>query len=191
MYVFLIPLLLGFALSWASAFTAAFSRRWGERGGQLVSLLLRNVVGIPLWVVGFALAYQTPSAMLIQPSPITEILGWLLVAVGCIEILSALPMIGWRSVMPSVRDTLAIQGIYAHVRHPIYSGALLEFVGLALLKPTPTGVLACAVGIGGIIVQARLEELDLLQRLPAYHEYMNQVPRFLPRFRKKRTTSSG
>src|SRR4030067_3723885 len=29
-----------------------------------------------------------------------------------------------------------------------------------------------------------LEEIDLFQRLPNYREYMNAVPRFLPRFRK-------
>jgi hypothetical protein len=55
MYMFLIPLLLGFGLNSASAFTAAYSRCWGERGGRLASLLLRNVFGIPVWVIGLAL----------------------------------------------------------------------------------------------------------------------------------------
>ena len=57
MYVFLIPLLLGFALNSASAFTAAYSRRWGEWRGQLASVLLRDVLGIPMWVVGLALQF--------------------------------------------------------------------------------------------------------------------------------------
>jgi hypothetical protein len=34
-YVFLVPMLIGFALAGASAFTAVYSRRWGERGGRL------------------------------------------------------------------------------------------------------------------------------------------------------------
>jgi protein-S-isoprenylcysteine O-methyltransferase Ste14 len=38
---------------------------------------------------------------------------------------------------------------------------------------------------GWLIAQARLEELDLVKRLPAYREYMEQVPRFVPRLRKK------
>ena len=82
MYVFLIPLLLGFALNWASAFTAAYSRRWGARGGQLATLLLRNVLGIPLWAVGLGLAMRTPSPMLFASSPAIDTLGWLLVAAG-------------------------------------------------------------------------------------------------------------
>ncbi len=42
MYLFLIPLILEFALNGASAFTAAYSQRWGERGGQLATLILRE-----------------------------------------------------------------------------------------------------------------------------------------------------
>ncbi len=51
----------------------------------------------------------------------------------------------------------------------------------ALLKPTFTVVAACAIGAGWLIVQARLEEIDLLQRLPSYRGYMKEVPRFVPR----------
>jgi protein-S-isoprenylcysteine O-methyltransferase Ste14 len=186
MYVFLIPLLLGFALNAASAFTAAYSRRWGERRGQLASLILRNVAGIPLWVVGLGLAIRTPSPMLFTSGLVTEALGWLLVTAGCMVILLGLLALGWRAAMPSVRDTLVVHGVYAHVRHPLYGGMLLQFPGLALLSPSQAVVLACGLGVGWVVVQARLEELDLLQRIPAYREYMEWVPRrFLPRLSKR------
>ena len=42
-------------------------------------------------------------------------------------------------------------------------------------------LLACALGFVWLIIQARLEEIDLVQRLPAYKEYMKEVPRFFPR----------
>jgi protein-S-isoprenylcysteine O-methyltransferase Ste14 len=87
--------------------------------------------------------------------------------------------------MPSVRDTLVRDGLYARIRHPIYSGMMLVFVGLAWLRPTATVVVACALGCLCLMVRARLEELDLVQRLPAYREYMEQVPRFVPHSRKK------
>jgi protein-S-isoprenylcysteine O-methyltransferase Ste14 len=40
-----------------------------------------------------------------------------------------------------------------------------------------------AVILGGVrdLVQARLEEFDLLRRMLAYREYVSRVPRFLPR----------
>jgi protein-S-isoprenylcysteine O-methyltransferase Ste14 len=76
---------------------------------------------------------------------------------------------------------LVRHSVYAYVRHPIYAGGLLICVGGALIKPTFAVVAACALGFVWLIIQARLEEIDLLQRLPAYREYMEQVPRFVPR----------
>ena len=70
MYRFLIPLLLGFALGGASAFTAAFSRLWGERGGRMATMVLRNLLAIPLWLFGFVLAWRTAA-----PSPVCSRLG--------------------------------------------------------------------------------------------------------------------
>ena len=187
MYTFLIPLLLGFALNSASAFTATYSRHWGERGGRLTSSILRNVLGIPVWVIGLVLALRTPSPRLFTSSMITGTLGWLVIVAGSVTISFSLLALGWRAAMPSVRDALVVHGLYAHLRHPIYSGMLLEFAGLLLLSPTLAVVVACVLGVGWTLVQARLEEMDLVERLPAYREYMKRVPRFVPRLRKPST----
>jgi protein-S-isoprenylcysteine O-methyltransferase Ste14 len=185
MYMFLIPLLMGFAFNSASAFTGAYSRRWGNRRGQLASLILRNILGIPLWALGFVLASQQLSSLLFVPGPVTEILGWILIATGAVLVTWGLWFIGRRAVMPSLQDTLVCSGPYAHVRHPLHSGVLLEFFGLVLLQPTTTVLLACTVGCVWVIIQTRLEELDLLRRIPAYRQYMEQVPRFVPHLRKR------
>lgn len=184
-YIFLIPLLLGFALGGASAFTAAYSRRWGERGGQMVTSILRNALGIPLMFVGFILAWRAPAPLVFSSNgPITA-LGWLLVVAGSVPVIWGHLLLRWRSHMPSVRDTLVRHGLYAHVRHPIYSGMFLALVGLMLLRPTLAVVLACALGGVFLMIQARLEELDLVQRLPAYRRYRDEVPRFIPRLRNR------
>ena len=86
--------------------------------------------------------------------------------------------------MPSVKDTLVRHGLYAYVRHPIYAGGFGIVAGLALIRPTWAFVLACILGFIWLIVQARLEEIDLLQRMPDYKDYMKQVPRFFPRLRR-------
>ena len=187
---FLIPLLLGFALNAASAFTAAYSRRWGERGGRWASFVLRNILGIPLWAVGLGFAVQTPSAMVVAPNPIMNVVGWLLIVAGGMVILWALGFLGKRAVAPSARDTLVFHGAYAHVRHPIHSGTFLEFVGLWLLRPALAVTVACAVGVVWLLIQTRLEEIDLVERMPAYREYMERVPRFVPRFWERRSKAS-
>ena len=178
---FLFPLVLGFALGGASAFTAAFSRRWGERRGQMATMILRNALGIPLWIFGYILAWRALAPFLFTPVGALRTLGWLLVAVGAVPVIWGHLRLGLRTHMPSVRYTLVRTGLYARLRHPIYAGGILIFGGLALLRPTAPVLIASALGIGWAVLQARLEELDLVQRLPDYREYMRQVPRFFPR----------
>lgn len=184
--MFLVPLVLGFALDAASAFTTAFSRRWGERRGRQFTFVLRNVLGIPLWVLGLGVAVGTRSPALFGLTPVAEVLGWLLLTGGSVIQILALLALRSRAAMPSARDTLVAHGLYEHIRHPIYAGLLLEFAGLVLVRPTQAAALACAIGVGWVLVQARCEETDLLQRLPVYREYMKRVPRFLPRIHARR-----
>lgn len=181
----LITLLLGFACDAASAFTAAFSRRWGARRGQWVTFVLRNILGIPLWVVGLGLAVRSPSPPLLESSPLLDMLGGVLLAAGCAVQLLALASIRTRAAKPSVADALVEHGVYRHIRHPIYAGLLLEFAALVLVKPRRIVALACVLGLLWVLLQARLEELDLLQRMPAYRDYLARVPRFLPRWRRR------
>lgn len=151
----------------------------------MATMLLRNVLGIPLMFAGFVLAWLAPAPPLFNPGAAGRVLGWLLILAGAVPVIWGHLVLGWRTHMPSVRDTLVRHGLYARVRHPIYAGGIVIFMGLSLLKPTQTVGLACALGIVWLGIQARLEEIDLLQRLPAYREYMAEVPRFVPRLRKK------
>jgi protein-S-isoprenylcysteine O-methyltransferase Ste14 len=184
MFLFLIPLLLGFLLNSASAFTAFYSRHLGERGGRLASVVLRDVVGIPLWAIGYAMAVLANSTRLFNPIFISSALAWLLILAGVIIIFAGLVSLRWRAVAPSIQDTLADQGIYAHIRHPLYSGMVLELAGLFLWIPKVSVLVACILGVVWVMIQARLEEMDLVERIPAYQDYMPRVPRFVPKHRK-------
>lgn len=187
MYLYLAPLLLGFILVGASAFTAAYSRWWGERRGRMATFILRNLLGIPLWLFGFGLAWVEPAPFLLVPGIGVKSLGWLLILAGSAPFIWGHVVLGRPTHSPSIRDTLVRDGLYGHLRHPIYAGGLSIAVGLALLRPTSTVVLACAIGFGWLIIQAHLEEVDLVQRLPAYREYMQEVPRFVPGLRRRRS----
>jgi protein-S-isoprenylcysteine O-methyltransferase Ste14 len=134
-------------------------------------------------MVGFMLAWVQPAPMLFTTGKVAWALGWLLITLGMVPVIWGHIVLGWRTHFPSVGDTLVREGLYGHLRHPIYAGGLLVFVGPALLKPTSTVMAACALGFVWLVIQARLEEIDLLQRLPAYREYMKEVPRFIPRLR--------
>jgi protein-S-isoprenylcysteine O-methyltransferase Ste14 len=123
---------------------------------------------------------HAPAPAFLAATAITRALAWLLLLAGSAVMTAALFSLRARAALPSTRDTLAETGLYARVRHPLYAGMLLVFGGLALYRPTLPAGLACALGVLWIYIQARLEEHDLLQRLPAYAGYMRRVPRFWP-----------
>jgi hypothetical protein len=93
MGIYLLPLLFGFIFNLASVFTATFSRRWGEQRGSLATFILRNILGIPVWALGYALAFGTPSSWLWPPRPLTQVLGWIFLAGGGLMPGYAIPFI--------------------------------------------------------------------------------------------------
>jgi len=181
-YFFLIPLAFGFGCNLASAFTTFFSRRWGERRGSLLTAILRDVLGIPVWVLGVVLALRVSSPRLFVSPMGIKAAGVLAIVAGSALVLLAVATLRGKAAVPSVRDPLVHSGIYSRVRHPIYSGTILQFAGLFLVTPSLTVTLACVLGILWVLAQTRVEEMDLLQRLPGYRDYMKAVPCLLPHF---------
>jgi protein-S-isoprenylcysteine O-methyltransferase Ste14 len=180
-YSYLGLLLAGFTFNWASALTHFYSKRWGERRGRAVTFVTRNILGIPVWAMGIVLAVRTGARPFFVPGPPAEVTAWFLLGGGSALMLWALVLLRLRSFRPTEKDTLVERGVFAHIRHPIYSGLLLDFVAIFLVRPTGPVLLACGLGWVFVFVQARLEESDLVQRIPAYREYMRRVPRFVPR----------
>jgi protein-S-isoprenylcysteine O-methyltransferase Ste14 len=182
-FQFLIPILIGFSFNTASVFTTRYAHWFGVRGGRLVSIIMRDVLGIPVWVLGYVMAVRASTTMLFDSGFFTTVIGWSSILAGGVLIIAGLTSIKWQAASPSVNDELVTQGVYARIRHPLYSGMFLELVGIFLLFPTLPVMVACGLGVLWVMVQARLEEMDLLERLPAYKEYIQQVPRFLPKVR--------
>jgi len=78
-------------------------------------------------------------------------------------------------------QTVISTGPYRYVRHPMYTGACLFFLGTALLLGSWYGVLCTPVFIGLFAVRAVLEERLLREELEGYDAYMAQVEyRFFP-----------
>jgi protein-S-isoprenylcysteine O-methyltransferase Ste14 len=74
-------------------------------------------------------------------------------------------------------DAMLVEtGPYAHVRHPVYGGALVLLVGLSLV--TSVAVLVVTVALGLLWVgKARVEEEHLVELVPGYPAYCARVPR--------------
>jgi protein-S-isoprenylcysteine O-methyltransferase Ste14 len=185
MFIFLAPLLIGFVLDLASAFTTRYARILGERGGRIATFVLRVLLGIPLWVLGLSIAVRTTSPYVFPPSMASDLIGRLLGLLSSVVVIWGLLSLGIPAAIPSLHDVVVRHSIYGRIRHPIYSGAMIGFIAVILLKPTSSVVIACALGVVWLVLQARCEEFDLLQRSADYQEYMEQVPRFLPRIGRR------
>jgi len=82
---------------------------------------------------------------------------------------------------PRAGSELVQHGIYARVRHPLYTSVMLASLGWALLwQSGPAFVVALAL-LPFFHAKARREEQWLNGKFPGYADYARRVPRFLPR----------
>ena len=78
-------------------------------------------------------------------------------------------------------QTVISTGPYRYVRHPMYTGACLFFLGTALLLGSWYGVLCTPVFVGLFALRAVMEERLLREELEGYDAYAARVRyRFLP-----------
>jgi protein-S-isoprenylcysteine O-methyltransferase Ste14 len=81
---------------------------------------------------------------------------------------------------PPERTHLVQHGIYARMRHPLYTSVILASVGWALIwQSWPALVAALALG-PFFDAKARREERWLIDAFPEYAGYARRVRRFLP-----------
>ncbi|QLL06283.1 methyltransferase family protein [Mycobacterium vicinigordonae] len=73
-------------------------------------------------------------------------------------------------------QTLATDGVYKVVRHPMYAGAIVMMLGTALALGSYWGLLIVAFGVLVFVLRIRDEENLLNQELRGYRDYTQQVP---------------
>ena len=71
-------------------------------------------------------------------------------------------------------------GMYATIRHPMYIGSILLFIGMPLVLAATWAWIFSVAGIVGIFIRIRKEEKFLAQELPGYREYMQKTWRLVP-----------
>jgi protein-S-isoprenylcysteine O-methyltransferase Ste14 len=72
-------------------------------------------------------------------------------------------------------QTVVSTGPYAIVRHPMYAGALLVFIGAPLALGSWWGLLFTPLFIAGVAWRLLNEEKFLCENLPGYTEYTHKV----------------
>jgi protein-S-isoprenylcysteine O-methyltransferase Ste14 len=141
------------------------------------------VVQIALFVLyGLALAWGASASW-----GVWRWLGAPLVAMGAWVGLAALRMHGRKlTPLPEPNPALGLQrtGVYAVIRHPMYTGLLLSAFGLAILAQKPLAIAAAGALTVFFNLKAREEERRLRRCYPDYADYQRATGRFLPRWRQ-------
>jgi protein-S-isoprenylcysteine O-methyltransferase Ste14 len=84
--------------------------------------------------------------------------------------------------LPKPKDDsrLVRDGLYAIVRHPIYSGVILFAYGIAALTGSTSRLAVATALLAWLNAKASREEAWLLERYPDYADYRREVPKLLP-----------
>ena len=96
----------------------------------------------------------------------------------------------WSGTVTVKQDhELVRDGPYRYVRHPIYTGLLLAFIGCAIARNEWRGVLAIAIIYAGFWRKLKLEERWMTEQFgDGYRRYIAEVPALIPNpFRSPRT----
>ena len=75
--------------------------------------------------------------------------------------------------VPAQRDIIT-RGAYRFVRHPIYTGLILSYVGFSLHMFSPRNVTMSLIVIGLIVLKSFIEE-GFLREVPDYADYLDRV----------------
>ncbi len=123
-------------------------------------------------------------ARFVRPNAWLPPFGAALVWAGALFAIWARTVLGrnWSAVVQVKRDhELVERGPYRWVRHPIYTGLLLAFLGSALALGAWRGLVGTAIVGGSFWVKLRLEERWMRETFGArYEDYMRRVKALIP-----------
>jgi protein-S-isoprenylcysteine O-methyltransferase Ste14 len=130
-----------------------------------------QMITIPLDVFRWHLLPQ-PGAVVSVLGLLLFIAGWVLITLVFRENTFAAPVVKHQKERQQrVIDT----GVYAVVRHPMYTGIALMLPGMALWLQSTAGALFSLVPTGLLVVRISIEENFLRRELAGYMEYMGRV----------------
>lgn len=147
-------------------------------GFPLTIYFLARFFGLDLaWTEGgnlWAQLFGTPMAHVVA-----MVIGYMFVFAG-----ATLVADGWRRVHQARREKrLVMEGVYARMRHPQYTGLFIIVFGEGIVHwPTIVSVAAFPVIVVAYTMLARKEERQMIRQFgDQYREYQRRVPMFVPR----------
>ena len=128
-----------------------------------------------------------PSRILFPATPYLTYLGYMLAALGVIigsrsmKEISFSSFLGLYKASDNAPDRLVDHGIYSWIRHPLYLGLVLIFLGYFIVSGSSGALIHLLCLISYLPVGIYFEEKNLLEKYgSAYEDYRRKVSALLP-----------
>jgi methanethiol S-methyltransferase len=149
--------------------------------------LFYTLFSILLFLGIFIQALVLPVQHLWEPHGFSSYGGYMIATLGVIVFIRSIKAISfWKFLTKEERTSndLIQKGIYQRLRHPLYLGLTLIFMGYFLVA----GTVGSLIHLGCLVLYLPFgiyfEEKNLLERFgKAYEEYQKQVPAFFPKWK--------
>ncbi|MGN6392101.1 MAG: methyltransferase family protein [Gemmatimonadales bacterium] len=147
---------------------------------------LRHRAPLVIGVLLFAAPRLWPGVLtrrFVPVGPIFPVLGTLLLAAGLGFSVWARRHLGrnWSTNVVVKEDHALVRtGPYRLVRHPIYTGLLLAFFGMALAIGEWRALAGLVCFVISFAIKSRLEEARMRETFPAYEQYRRETRALIP-----------
>ncbi len=171
-----------------AAYIAAFLTRAPARSvargfAQAVFPLLLGALPFATAMTEYNFWRWMPAASSAHLALLAAILGWILLG-AAINLAGLVALRRAFTIMTEAR-TLVRGGPFRWVRHPLYLGQFVLYLGYTLMHLHPLTVPLYVVFVAGQVVRARNEERKLAAEFPEYEEYRRTTGMFLPRWGRR------
>jgi protein-S-isoprenylcysteine O-methyltransferase Ste14 len=114
-----------------------------------------------------------------------QLIGWLLVVLAGLLVWHVMMtnayLSSWARLQEDREQVVVQEGAYRHIRHPMYLGIIVAFLGIPLALGSWWGMIPATVIVGLFVYRTYREDLMLIHGLTGYAEYTERVRyRLLP-----------
>jgi protein-S-isoprenylcysteine O-methyltransferase Ste14 len=106
-----------------------------------------------------------------------EIIGLIIMNIGLIIMVISMVQNAYASKILDINkdQKLIDTGLYGHMRHPLYTGAILMILGLPIALGSWISLIPAALGVLALVIRIRFEEKMLIKGMDGYEEYQKRV----------------